>query len=119
MSVLKLPFLVDLPQKVGDLLLSVTSSFNPYFRKYFELVYRKNVVIVTLTTGTMFLLFTCIHFSVWGILQRWFMCELTAYEVVYNCQKFEKHCLEHCNNSPEYVHSIFHFITPKTGSHGL
>jgi hypothetical protein len=33
-------------------------SFSHYFRKYFKLLYRKNVVMVTLTTGIMCLLFT-------------------------------------------------------------
>jgi hypothetical protein len=56
MSVLKLHFLVDLQQKVGELVLSITSSptYNHYFRKCFKLVYRKHVVITTLTTGISF-----------------------------------------------------------------
>jgi hypothetical protein len=33
-------------------------SFNPYFRKYFKLVYRANVVVLTSTTDVMFLLFS-------------------------------------------------------------
>jgi hypothetical protein len=49
-------------------------SFDHYFRKYFKLVYRKNVVVVTLTTGVMFLLFTGMHFRVWGILQVLRVC---------------------------------------------
>jgi hypothetical protein len=44
--------------------------FSHYCGKYKKLVYR-NVVMVTLTTGLMFLLFTCIHPWVWGILRRW------------------------------------------------
>jgi hypothetical protein len=63
MSVLKLPLSVDLQHKVCELL------FN-HFRKYFTLMYRNNVVAVTLTTGIMFLLFTCTHLRVWGILRR-------------------------------------------------
>jgi hypothetical protein len=63
-------------------------SFSHYFRKCFKLVYRKNVVVVTLTIGIMFLLFTCLHFWVWGILRR---CTPTAYEMVRACWKFQKH----------------------------
>jgi hypothetical protein len=37
-------------------------SFNHYFRKHFKLVQRKNVVMVTLTTGIMFVLFTYMNF---------------------------------------------------------
>jgi hypothetical protein len=36
--------------------------FSHYFRKYFKLVHRKTVVMVTLTTGIMFLLFNCMPF---------------------------------------------------------
>jgi hypothetical protein len=39
-------------------------SFMHNFRKYFKLVYRTNVVMVTLATGVMFLLFTSMHFWV-------------------------------------------------------
>jgi hypothetical protein len=49
-------------------------SFNHYFRKCSKLLYIKNVVMITLTTGIMFLLFTCIRFWVWGILRRWSAC---------------------------------------------
>jgi hypothetical protein len=38
----------------------------------------------------MFLLFTFIQFWVWGILQKWFVCAPTAYEVVGDCRKFEE-----------------------------
>jgi len=41
--------------------------------------------MVTLTTGIMFLLFTCMHFWVWGILRKWSACAPTAYEVVRVC----------------------------------
>jgi hypothetical protein len=37
-------------------------SYNIYFRKCFKLVHMWNVVMVTLTTGILFLLFTCTHF---------------------------------------------------------
>jgi hypothetical protein len=61
MSVLKLSLLADFQQKVGEI--SYLLSF--------KLVYRQNVVMVTLITGIMFLLFTCMHFSVRGILRKW------------------------------------------------
>jgi hypothetical protein len=54
-------------------------------------MYRKNVDMVNLTTGIMFLLFTCMHFWVREILRRWFASAPTAYEVVRDCSKFEKH----------------------------
>jgi hypothetical protein len=66
-------------------------SFSHYFLEYFKLVY-KNIVMVTLTTGILLLLFTCIKFWVWGILWRWCACEPTAYEMVRDCRKFEKYC---------------------------
>jgi hypothetical protein len=37
--------------------------------------------MVPLTTGIMFLLFTCMHFWVWGVIRRWSACVPTAYEV--------------------------------------
>jgi hypothetical protein len=65
-------------------------SSNHYFRN--KLVYRKNVVIVTSATGIKFLLFTCVHCWVWGIvLWRWGTCVATTYEVVCDCQKFQKY----------------------------
>jgi hypothetical protein len=67
-------------------------SYSHYFIKYFKSVYIKNVVMVTLTTGIMFLLFTCMHFWVWGILRMWFALVPTAYKVGHDCRKFEKHC---------------------------
>jgi hypothetical protein len=88
MSVLNLHLSVDLQQKEGECDLSITSS--P--RKYVKLVYRKNVVMVTLTTSIMFPLLTCIHFWVWRILRRWSACAPIAYEVIWDCRKFEKHC---------------------------
>jgi hypothetical protein len=58
---LKLPLTVDLEQKVCD----ITSfhnflTYNRSFRKWYCCT-EKNVVMVTLTTGIMFLLFTCMH----------------------------------------------------------
>jgi hypothetical protein len=47
--------------------------------------------MVTLTTGVVFLLFTCMHIWAWRILLRWSACALTAYEVVRDCRKLEKH----------------------------
>jgi hypothetical protein len=38
--------------------------------------------MVTLTTGVMFLLFTCMHFWACWILWKWSACAPTAYEVV-------------------------------------
>jgi hypothetical protein len=55
--------------------------YNYYFRKCFKLVYRKHVVTLTLTTGKVFLLFTCMYFWVSGILRRWSACAPTAYKV--------------------------------------
>jgi uncharacterized membrane protein YphA (DoxX/SURF4 family) len=91
LSVLKLPLLVGLQQKVSELVLSITLSFNNYFIKYFKLVYRKNVIMETVTTAIMFLLFTCMLFWVWTILRRWSVCSSTTHEVVCCCLKFEKH----------------------------
>jgi hypothetical protein len=45
---------------------------------------------VTLTTGMVLLLFTCMHIWAWRILRRWYACAPTAYEVVRNCRNFEK-----------------------------
>jgi hypothetical protein len=51
--------------------------------------------MVTLIIGMMFLLFTGMHFWVWGILQRWSACAPTAYEVVRFSKEFEKHWSRH------------------------
>jgi hypothetical protein len=48
------------------------------------------MVMVTLATGTAFLLFTCMHLWVWGVLRRWAACALTACEVVRCRRKVEK-----------------------------
>jgi hypothetical protein len=44
--------------------------------------------MATLTTGIMFLLFSCVHFLVWGTFQRWSACGPTAYGVVRDFRKF-------------------------------
>jgi hypothetical protein len=94
MSVLKLSFWVDLQQKVGVLVLSITSRPLIIILEN-KLVYTKNVVMVrpTVTTGIIFLIFTYMHFWVWGILRSLSACAPTAYEVVRDFRKFEKHCL--------------------------
>jgi hypothetical protein len=90
MFVQKLPFLVDFQQK-GEFVISKTSCpLIIILENIFKLVY-KNVVMVILTAGIMFLLFTCMHFWVLGILRRWSACAPTAYEVVRDCRKFDKH----------------------------
>jgi hypothetical protein len=55
MSVLKLPLSVDLEQKVGELVPSITNCSS-------AIMYRANVIALTITTGVMFPLFTCMHF---------------------------------------------------------
>jgi hypothetical protein len=72
MSVLKLHLLVDLQQKVGELVISMTSHPTIII----------SVVMVTLITSIMFLLFTCMQLWGWRILQSWSTCAPTAYEVV-------------------------------------
>jgi hypothetical protein len=47
--------------------------------------------MVTLTTGIMLLLFTCMHTWTWWIFRRCSAFAPTAYEVVRDCLKFEKH----------------------------
>jgi hypothetical protein len=57
----------------------------------------------------MFLLFTCMHFWVWGILRRWSACAPITYEVVRNCRKFEKHYFKVTSVHPstrKYVFSV-------------
>jgi hypothetical protein len=90
-SLLKPPLLADLQQKVGELVLSITSCHIIIILEN-VLVYRKNVVVTTLTTSIMSVLFTCMHFWVWEILRRWTACVLITYEVVCECQKFQKCC---------------------------
>jgi hypothetical protein len=65
MSVLKLPLLVDLQQKEGELVLSITSCPSVIILENALKLMYKNVVILTFTTGIMFLLFTCVHFWWW------------------------------------------------------
>jgi hypothetical protein len=62
MSVLKLPLLVDLQQKVGKLVLSITSCASVIIlENTLNECIEKNVVMLTLTTGIMFLHFMCMH----------------------------------------------------------
>jgi hypothetical protein len=84
-------------------------SYSHYFRNCFKLVYRKNVVMVTLTTGIMLLLFTCLHFCVWGILRK-SACVPTAYEVVRGCWKFEKHCVKLWENMQFWNYSYEQYV---------
>jgi hypothetical protein len=51
-------------------------------------MYRRKVVIVTLTIGKMILLFTCMNFWVEEFYEGG---PPTANEVVRDCRKFEKH----------------------------
>jgi hypothetical protein len=62
-------------------------SFSHYFRKYFKLMCRKDVVMVTLT---MFLPFTCMCFWVGNFTKVVCLCT-TTYEVIHDCRKSEKH----------------------------
>jgi hypothetical protein len=62
-------------------------SFNHYFRKYFKLVCRRDVVMVTLA---MFLPFTCMCFWVGNFTKVVRLCT-TTYEVIHDCRKSEKH----------------------------
>jgi hypothetical protein len=75
MSVLKLHLSVDLEQKVGELVISITScSSIIILENTLSQCAEKNVAMVTLTTDIMFLLFTCTHFWVRGMLRRWSAC---------------------------------------------
>jgi hypothetical protein len=68
MSVLKLTLLVDFQHKVGELVLYITSCpLSIVLKKYFKIAYRK-CGYGKLTTGIMFLIFTCMQFWVWGSL---------------------------------------------------
>jgi hypothetical protein len=70
MSVLKLSLLVDLQHKVAELIISITYCPSIIILEDDTSNWRaeKNVVMITLITGVMFLLFTCMHVWVWGIL---------------------------------------------------
>jgi hypothetical protein len=50
--------------------------------------------MVTLTTGVMFLLLTCMHFCVWATLRKWSTYAPTAYEVVRDCRNTALHKLK-------------------------
>jgi hypothetical protein len=110
MSVLKLPSLVDLQYKIGEVVLSTTSCPSIIISEN-TLVNKKNVLMVTLTTGIMFLLFTCVHFWVWGIVWRWSAWAPTAYEVVRDCRKFEKHCT--ARTCPVILLTCCRYMRPK------
>jgi hypothetical protein len=62
--VLKLPLLVDLQQKAGELVLSITSC------PIIIILENVEVVLVTLTIDITFLPFMCMHFWVWRILRK-------------------------------------------------
>jgi hypothetical protein len=70
MSVLKLPLLVD-QQEVGELVLSMTSYHSIIILENSLNWFLKYVVVANLTTGITFLIFTCMHVCVWGIIRRW------------------------------------------------
>jgi hypothetical protein len=76
MSVLKLALFADLEQKVGELVPSIISCTSIIILE--NVILQKNVVIVTLTTGIMFLLFTCLQFWLCIILRRWSTCVPSA-----------------------------------------
>jgi hypothetical protein len=84
-------------------------SFSHYFRKYIKLLYRKNMVMVTSTLDIMFLLFTCMHFRAWGILQRWSARVPSACVVVCDCQKFHKRDMWQCALLWEFFNIRFNF----------
>jgi hypothetical protein len=71
MTVLKLPLLDDLQQKVRELVLSITSCPTIIILETALNLCEENVVMVALTMGTMFFLFTCLQFWVWAILPWW------------------------------------------------
>jgi hypothetical protein len=64
-------------------------TLNHYFRKYFKLLWTKNTIMATLTTGIRFLLFTSMHFWASAILRRWSVRSLATDEVARDCRKFE------------------------------
>jgi hypothetical protein len=86
--VLKLPLLDGLQQKVGEIIHSITSCPLIIILENTLNQCIKNVVVVTVTSGIMFLLFTCMHF---GGVGRWPACAPTVCKVVHDCRKFEEH----------------------------
>jgi hypothetical protein len=90
---LKLPLCSDFHQKVRQIQLVIPAtllSYKHYFRKYFNLVCKMWLgLMVTLTNGIIFLLFTCMHFLVLGILRKRSACSPNACEVVRHCRKLE------------------------------
>jgi hypothetical protein len=88
MSVLKLPLLVDLQQKVGELVLSKLLVLQLLFLKMLQICAHKKY---SYRYGNCYHVYIVpsIHFHalrVWGILRRCFACAPTAYEVVSGCQ---------------------------------
>jgi hypothetical protein len=92
MSVPKLSVRWPWTEKIGELVLSINSCPSIIIlENTFNLLYKKNVVVITSTTGIMFLLVTCMHFCVREVLRRWSACTPAACEVVRDCRKFDKH----------------------------
>jgi uncharacterized membrane protein YphA (DoxX/SURF4 family) len=91
MALIKLFLLVDLQQKVGELVLSITSCFTIIILRS-TLNYSTEKIDYGNFDHHMIILFTCMHFLVWGILRKWSARAQTAYEVVRECRYFEKHC---------------------------
>jgi hypothetical protein len=77
-------FAVELQKKVCELNLSTTSCPTIILENTLKQCI-KNVVMVTLTTGIVFLLLTSMHFKKQGTLRRWSASAPTAYEVVRDC----------------------------------
>jgi hypothetical protein len=76
MSVLRLLLLADLQQKFV-VSRSSRSSIVILENTLNRLVNRKRLVMVTLTAGIIFLLFTFMRLRVWGVLRRWSACAPT------------------------------------------
>jgi hypothetical protein len=83
MSVLKLALLIDLQQEGRGIssFHNVLSYINCFIKMLRSSEY-KYVVMVPFTIDIMFLLFTCMHSWMRGILRRWSACAPTAYELV-------------------------------------
>jgi hypothetical protein len=64
--VLELPLFSDLQKKAGELVIFITFNPKVIIIENTLIDVCKNVIMVTLTTGIMFLLFVCMHFWVWG-----------------------------------------------------
>jgi hypothetical protein len=88
----KLPLLVDLQQHVGELLLSISSCPSIIILENILISVYKKCGYGNFDPGIMLFPFTCMHFWVCRILRRWSTCAPTAYEVLRDYRKFEKHC---------------------------